>query len=126
MTFFNPLQFFYVLFAFVGVFGLGFLNKSTSKTEQKTYTTTNNTNLQGVEGNALAFSSSSGNTVNLTDGGAIAAAFNFASKASENALDFAYNAGAPDAAISEKQLYIGGGVLLLLGLVFLNKRGKKK
>ena len=56
-------------------------SRSQSDSYQNTETTTQNLNLQGIEGAATVVSAAGGSTVNVTDGGAIENAFNFLSQA---------------------------------------------
>lgn len=56
-------------------------SRSQSDSYQTTETTTQNLNLQGIEGAATVVSAAGGSTVNVTDGGAIESAFNFLSQA---------------------------------------------
>ncbi len=101
-------------------------NKSRSSNKQIYKTTTKNLNIQGVEGMVLAGNENS--TINVTDGGAIEkmadiqkASLVFAERASRNALDFAYQAGRPDAANSKILILsvagVAGAGLLILFMV---------
>lgn len=89
---------------------------SKSKTTNNTTTETLNANVQGNEGMVV---SGKGNSLNVTDGGAIqrmaditmaglnlqekanAKAMTFAEGASRNALEFAHDAGRPDSATAQ-------------------------
>lgn len=103
-----------------------------SKKRTTTYVTSSEIN--GNEGQAFS-NIGSGAEINVLDGGAIAGAFaatanalTFAEKAGKSALDFAFNAGRPEAAAYQKQLYIAGAVLGLFVVVYFSnsKKGKRK
>ena len=98
-----------------------------SSTQVRNKTETYNVSQQGTTGTAVSFNNARGNTVNISDREAIARAFTFAQAASENALQFAYDAGRPGVSLSRQQLYIGGAIVAALGLAALiapRKRGK--
>jgi phage-related protein len=63
-------------------------SKSQSDSYQTTTTTTQNMNLQGIEGAATVVSAVGGSTVNVTDGGAIAGAFDYISQATDQGYQF--------------------------------------
>lgn len=118
---------------------MGGLNILGSAAENTNETKTTNTS-GGADGNGFNLITSE-SSVNVLDGGAIDAiagiaykaleneqsANNNALKASDNALGFAYKAGAPDAAGRDTQTYvIGGAVVLIMVAMFANKNKSRK
>lgn len=111
-------------------------SSSSEQTQLTEYNTdTLNSNIQENQGFAVGAVSKSNVTINTSDMGTVERAFNttnnaltFAQKASENALEFAFNAGTPGAALSQKQIYVGGAVVGLSALAYIlrnQKKGKK-
>lgn len=117
---------------------MGSRSRSSQRQATSYNTETLNSNIQDNSGLALGAVSHSDIDLDITttDYDSIEKAFEatknamvFAENASVNALEFAFNAGAPEAAISQKQLYVGGSLMIasILAYAFTisNKKGKK-